>query len=677
MILQSKIKLLIFSKKNIFLLFLFLLFVKTNAQQKKFDSLKQVLKTTTVVEKRVPLLIEIAKSIYISIPDSSISYCEQAEELSKKYNLQVQLAFSLHCESRYLLLKGDIKSTIDKLTQAIAIFEKNNEKKGLAKAYSLKSVALGRLNKNIESLDYLLKAKTIFIEINDAEGIANTLTNIANTYCDLDLPLKGLEALTEYKKLNIPRSGREFYFEVSSGNIYFKLGNYVEAINHYKNCTQIAQEFKMLDSEITGLTLTAECYKKLNNLIAAKSFYTKAIDLSKQNKLIVEESEALKGIISVYEDEEDFKNAFYSLKHSKAIDDTIFTIEKIKSITDIESKLTITEKEKIIAEQNLSIEKDKVESASLKNKLAYLFAGLAIVIFAFILLFYNNRKTKKLFTLIEKQKAEVEFQKEIIEIKNKDLMDSIVYARHIQGSMLPSDKTMQDLFKEYFVLYKPKDVIAGDFYWTEVIENKAVLVVGDCTGHGVPGALVSVVACNALSRAVKEFKLNDPALIFDKVNELMQETFSKSDYEVNDGMDGAICLFDYVNMKLHIAAAHNPIWITTPTLKTEFWDETWVLSQISADKQPIGRFNEKIVPFQSKTISIQKGEMIYFFTDGYADQFGGPKGKKFKNKQFQELIISISKLPLEEQKEQLDISIENWRGKLDQVDDILVVGIRI
>ncbi|MDO8998250.1 MAG: SpoIIE family protein phosphatase [Bacteroidota bacterium] len=656
---------------------IFLFSFKTKGQQNKFDSLKKELQTTTIAQKRVPLLIEIAKSIYNSIPDSSIIYCEEAEKLSKKHNLEVQLAFSLHCESRYLLLKGDLKATIDKLTQAIRIFEKNYEKTGLAKSYSLKSVALGRLGKYNEALEYLLKARTIFIEINDVEGIANTLTNIANTYCDLDQPSKGLDALTEYEKLNIQKSGREFYFEVSSGNIYYKLGKFIEAINHYKNCTRIAQEYKMLDSEITGLTLTAECYKKLNNLIAAKSFFNSAIKLAKQNNLIVEEGEALKGIISVYEDEADYKNAFYSLKHSKAINDTIFTLEKIKSISDIESKLTITEKEKIIAEQNLSIEKDKVESASLKNKLAYLFGGLAIVIIAFILLFYNNRKTKKLFTLIEKQKTEVEFQKEIIEIKNKDLMDSIVYARHIQGSMLPSDKTMQDLFNDHFVLYKPKDVIAGDFYWTEVIGNNAILVVGDCTGHGVPGALVSVVACNALSRAIKEFKLNDPALIFDKVNELMQETFSKSDYKVNDGMDGALCVFDFENMKLHIAAAHNPIWITTPTNKSEFWDETWILSQISADKQPIGRFNEKTIPFQSKTISIQKGEMIYFFTDGYADQFGGPKGKKFKNKQFQELIISISKLPLKQQKEQLDATIENWKGELDQVDDILIVGIRI
>jgi serine phosphatase RsbU (regulator of sigma subunit) len=674
---QSKIKLLMFSKKNIYLLFFCLVIFKTNAQQEKFDSLKQILKTTSKPEKRIPLLIEVAKSIYNSIPDSSIAYCEEAEKLSKKYNIELQFAFSLHCESRYLLLKGDLTSTIDKLTQAISIFEKNNEKKGLAKAYSLKSVALSRLNKNSESLDYLLKAKAIFIELKDKDGISNTLTNLSNTYGDLGQLKKGLETLNEYKKLNMPRSGRDFYFEISSGNIYFKLKQFVEAINHYKNATQIAKEYKMLDSEITGLTLTAECYKKLNNLIAAKSFYTNAIQISKQNKLMVEESEALKGIISVYEDEQDFKNAFYSLRNSKAIDDTIFTIEKIKSINDIESKLSLTEKEKIIAEQNLSIEKDKVESASLKNKLAYLFAGLAIVIIAFILLFNNNRKTKKLFALIEKQKEEVEFQKEIIEIKNKDVMDSIAYAKYIQGSMLPSDKTMNNLFKEYFVLYKPKDVIAGDFFWTEIIENKAALVVGDCTGHGVPGAMVSIVACNALNRAIKEFKLTNPALIFDKVNELMQETFSKSDYEVNDGMDGVLCVFDFENLKLHIAAAHNPIWITTPTNKSNFWDETWMLSQVNADKQPIGRFKEKIIPFETKTINVQKGEMIYLFTDGYADQFGGPKGKKFKNKQFQELVTSISKLAPEQQKEKLNQTIENWKGNLDQVDDILVVGIRI
>ncbi|MBK6984265.1 MAG: serine/threonine-protein phosphatase [Bacteroidetes bacterium] len=307
-----------------------------------------------------------------------------------------------------------------------------------------------------------------------------------------------------------------------------------------------------------------------------------------------------------------------------------------------------------------------------------LIAGLTIVGIAFLFLFYYNGKTKKLYSLIQTQKKEVELQKEIIEIKNKDVMDSIHYAKYIQGSMLPSTKAMNNSFSESFVLYKPKDVVAGDFYWTETINNNPVLAVCDCTGHGVPGAMVSIVACNALNRAINEFKLSSPSLIFDKVNELMQETFSKSDYEVNDGMDGVLCVFDYENMKLHLAAANNPIWVVSPpSIKTELWQEPWQLSQITPDKQPIGKYKEEVSPFNLKTVSIEKGEMIYLFTDGYADQFGGPKGKKFKYKPFQELLISIAHLPLDEQKQVLDSTIESWRGGLDQVDDMLVIGIRV
>jgi len=201
--------------------------------------------------------------------------------------------------------------------------------------------------------------------------------------------------------------------------------------------------------------------------------------------------------------------------------------------------------------------------------------------------------------------------------------------------MLPSTKTMNSIFPENFILYKPKDIVAGDFYWTEQINNKSLLAVCDCTGHGVPGAMVSVVACNALNRAVKEFKLSNPALIFDKVNELMQETFSKSDYEVNDGMDGVLCLFDYNTMQLHFAGANNPIWIVSkPSIKTNLWEESWQLSQITGNKRPIGKFTEEVTPFTLKTVNVEKGEMIYLFSDGYADQFGGSNGKNINTNNY-------------------------------------------
>ena len=647
-------------------------------QTSKFDSLKQLLPKTTTPEKRAILCIDIARSIYNTIPDSSIGYCQAAGELSKKYNLEVQLAFSLHCECRYILLKGDLKTTIEKLNQAISLFEKNKELAGLAKAYSLKALTLGRLNKNEEQIEYLEKSKSIYVKLKDDEGLSTVLSNFASAYIEFGQYLLALKVLDEQAKLNISRKGSQFYIENHYGRIYLNLNQDEEAFIHFKKSVEIAQQYKMLDSEVTGLTNLALCCQKQKKLFEAKSYYFQALDLAKQHHLMVEESDALRGLTDLYESEQDFKNAFISLKKFKSIDDSIFNIEKIKSINDIENKLTLIEKEKIIAEQGLSIEKEKVALASSKNNTLMLIAGLAIVGIAFLFLFYYNGKTKKLNSLIQTQKREVEIQKEIIEVKNKDVMDSIHYAKYIQGSMLPSSKTMDHLFAENFVLYKPKDIVAGDFYWTEKINNHPVIAACDCTGHGVPGAMVSIVACNALNRAINEFKLSNPALIFDKVNALMQETFSKSDYEVNDGMDGVLCVFDYESMKLHVATANNPIWvISPPSIKTELWQEPWQFSQISPDKKPIGKFAEYAVPFSLKTISLQKGEMIYLFSDGYADQFGGPKGKKFKYKQLQDLLTSIASKPLAEQKVVLDTTIENWRGSLDQVDDILIIGIRV
>ena len=647
-------------------------------QNEKFDSLKKLLPNTHKSELRISLLLDIARSIYNTLPDSSIEYCEEAKEISLHQNLEVELAKSLICETRYTLLKGDLKASIQNLNQAILLFEKNNDKKGLAASYSLKSNACGRLGKENEELDYLLKSKQLYESISVISGLASSLQDLSNVYCSRGNYQKALQSLQELKKLNQPESSHDFFTEINYGSIYYKTNKIQEALLHFEKAVKIAQHYKMLDSEITGLTHLAECFQNLNNSEKAQYYYTEALNLASENKLLVEEKDALSGIVNLFENEKNYNKAFFSLKRLKLIEDSLFNIEKIKSINDIEHKLELSVKEKIIAEQSLSLEKEKVALASSKNNTLMLIAGLVIVVIAFGFLFYYNNKTKKLFALIQKQKIEVESQKEIIEIKNKDVMDSIHYAKYIQGSMLPSAKAMNQLFPENFVLYKPKDVVAGDFYWTEKINNKPILAVCDCTGHGVPGAMVSIVACNALNRAIKEFKLSNPALIFDKVNELMQETFSKSDYEVNDGMDGVLCVFDYDTMKLHIAAANNPIWIVSqPTIKTDLWEEPWQLSQISADKQPIGKFKEEVTPFSLKTVSVEKGEMIYLFSDGYADQFGGPKGKKFKYKQLQELLTSIAKLPITEQHTVLNETITNWQGNLDQVDDILIVGIRI
>jgi serine phosphatase RsbU (regulator of sigma subunit) len=267
---------------------------------------------------------------------------------------------------------------------------------------------------------------------------------------------------------------------------------------------------------------------------------------------------------------------------------------------------------------------------------------------------------------LEQVNIEVHEQKAIIEEKNKDIIDSIMYAKRIQEAILPNLKQAHALMDPFFVLYKPKDIVSGDLYWIEAVEEKVLFAAMDCTGHGVPGALVSIVAHNSLNRAVKELNIKTPSLILDKLNDFVEETFSKSESAVNDGLDIALCLLDRKNNILEFAAAYNPLYQI----------RKGALTVIKADKQPIGKFAER-TPFTNHIIETQAGDGYYIFSDGYADQFGGPKGKKFKYAQFEQLLLSIYTLPMQQQLEILNKTMDEWKGPLEQIDDICVFGFRV
>jgi serine phosphatase RsbU (regulator of sigma subunit) len=297
-----------------------------------------------------------------------------------------------------------------------------------------------------------------------------------------------------------------------------------------------------------------------------------------------------------------------------------------------------------------------------------------LIVITFSISLYNRfRITRKQKLIIEKQKCiveeqkqEVELQKELVEEKNKEITDSINYAKRIQQAILPPPRVVKEFLPDSFILYKPKDIVAGDFYWLESINDEVVFASADCTGHGVPGAMVSVVCHNALNRSVREFSLTDPAEILNKTRELVIETFQQSDHEVRDGMDISLCSFNPKTLKMKWSGANNPLWIIRNNELIEY----------KGDKQPIGKF-EKSRPFTPHTIDLQKQDIFYILTDGYADQFGGDKGKKFKYKQLQETLLENSMLRSEEQKQKLDQIFESWKGTLEQVDDVCIIGVRI
>jgi serine phosphatase RsbU (regulator of sigma subunit) len=309
--------------------------------------------------------------------------------------------------------------------------------------------------------------------------------------------------------------------------------------------------------------------------------------------------------------------------------------------------------------------------------LSYFITGgllFALALAFFIFKGYRQKqKANEMITLqkeeVEKQKSIVEEKSLIVEEKNKDILDSIHYAKRIQRAMLTSDSYLKKILPEHFVLYKPKDIVSGDFYWSVKHQNKIYLAVADCTGHGVPGAFMSLVGISFLNEIVIERNISSPEKILNQLREEIIKALNPEDAieESKDGMDIVICCYDFDTMQLNFAAANNSLYLIR--------DEQ--LLEYKADKFPVGKYQNEQSSFTLQTISLQKNDCIYTFTDGFADQFGGPHGKKYKYKQFKEQLLKNHHLSLEIQKKLIDIEIENWKGSLEQIDDILTIGIKI
>jgi len=274
------------------------------------------------------------------------------------------------------------------------------------------------------------------------------------------------------------------------------------------------------------------------------------------------------------------------------------------------------------------------------------------------------------------QKKEIEQKNHELEIIYKHITDSIRYAKRLQQAILPPDAVVKKYFPKSFVLFKPKDIVSGDFYWVANKDGKSYVAAVDCTGHGVPGAFMSIVGHNLIREIVNNSVEGElpPSVVMDKMSKGVVKTLhaksggEDSSQQTKDGMDMSLCIVDYEKMQMQYAGAFNPLYLV----------RNGTITQYKADKFPIGlRADDEIKNFTNNVIQLQKGDTFYIFSDGYADQFGGPKGKKYMTGNFRELLLKTSKEPIEKQRDILDSTLETWRGSLEQVDDILVIGVQI
>ena len=417
----------------------------------------------------------------------------------------------------------------------------------------------------------------------------------------------------------------------------------------------IAEQEKMIMEQ-------EERLRNLNSEIARKqtTLEQKVIILNRQEKEIVSQ----KDLILDQQDEVKKQNLTITEKQ-KEIEIRTNQITEQDSLISAQ-KVIMFEQLKAIEKQRLLLYFAIIALALVSGLVYYIYRGYKIKKEANIKLEEKNRLISAQKDEIQKQKEIAENQRDLITYQKKHITDSIHYAKRIQTALLPSLELFSDEI-DHFVLYKPRDIVSGDFYWVAKIDGQQMVIAADCTGHGVPGAFMSMLGVSLLNEIILNKKITQP----DQVLNILREYIILSLKQVvqtsgiKDGMDMCVCLIDFNNNKMQYAGANNPLWM--------FVDGQ--LNEIKGDKMPVSIY-DSMPPFTNHIVDLKKGDTFYIFSDGYADQFGGPQQKKLLSKNFKTLLQKVQDLPMLEQGARIDEFFEDWRKELDQIDDVCVIGIR-
>lgn len=640
----------------------------------------------------------------------------------------------------WVYLNSDIELAYELISSSVEISKQENYTNGLANGYTTLGVIFQQQGDYLTALEYQFQSLELYQKLNAEEkskrieqNISTAYNNIGNTYFmqnDLDNSIKYYEKALEIRKKAAKNS--QYYNTLSNiAGVYFKKGDYEKAIKIY---TGVATEFKKDFPDIEAGSLfqvmsnIADCYimmekyeKAINTFKEGGKYYKEGeiqhklsallnqsglyIEMNKpaiaHQKLIEAEAILKKENIKTKHNYKSFYEYAYDYyksvgNHQKALQshekflaykDSIFNDEQQDKVNSLNNQIKIKEKEaelKMIQKESenqlkLLTKDNRIKEEKLEREayLKYTFFGFGLFSLIIGLLFYRRFKINK------------RLNAKIVE-KNKEIYDSIEYARGLQEAILPSKDTLSYNLKDYFVFFQPKDIVSGDFYWVESVKIKqemrdqydflqpddheiTYVAVADCTGHGVPGALVSVVCSSALYRSLKESNLLLPNEILKKSRDIIVKEFSNQTTTLNDGMDVSLCALikskeGKVN-KGFWSGANSPLWLVR--------DDQ--LKSFTPDKMSVGKgvYEEA---YQLHPIDFQKNDVLYFTSDGFQDQFGGNNtrlGKKFKSKQLKELMVNIHQKDLKEQQSILSKTFHQWKGDLDQVDDVCIIGVRL
>ncbi len=561
---------------------------------------------------------------------------------------------------------GDYTHASEYYIDALKNFQKTKNQGQIAECYrNIGWIYLGQKKYEL-SEEYLLKSLNLNIKINNRQRTIINYDDLANLYLTSGQFEKGLKSCEKSIKL-----ARKYHYSdaigtihVTSAQLNYGLKRLAEAEKEYRAGIAILEK---VPNELYNLCLgylgLGKVKKDQDKLTEALPLFEKAITLAKAHNFPPELAEGYLLASKIYSARNNLSKAYNYMELYAQTNDSVNARNNRDYIQEMGAKLEY-EQNKL---QIKSLEQEqKLSDAKLDRERNFKIFLIIIIFFLFLLGFFIYRsflRKKKDNELIAKAYLE-------IEIKNKDISDSIEYALQIQQARLPHVESIRESFPEFFVLYLPRDIVSGDFYWfTETENGKKIFAVSDCTGHGIPGAFMSMMGIDGLNYAILEKRIESSSQILNHVNKFIIESLKQdlATVKSKDGMDTAICIFEKDLSSVKYAGANRPLWLI----------RNKELIQYSPDKMSIGGNNYSDYEFNEMTIPLQKGDSVYLFSDGYPDQFGGERNKKFMTKNLKQLLLEITHLSAREQESILQKSLQNWKGSLPQIDDIILVGIKL
>jgi serine phosphatase RsbU (regulator of sigma subunit)/Tfp pilus assembly protein PilF len=606
--------------------------------------------------------------------DSSLVYFEKSYEIQVEIQDTAQMMASLGNIGALSIETGDYHKAVKYMNETLILANLQGDTLLMASTLANIGNAHNRLDEHDKAIESFEQALALQAAINNTEGVAIIHDNLSGIYFELEDTLVGLDHLNKaYEMIQIAGGPNLAQITMSVADYLVWQNETDSAEVLFSQALEMAQASNM--SKQIALANVG-----LATIALSKKNYSEALKYANAVKPMVEEIDVIETKMSVYEvlyeankENGNYSEALQYFEEYTSISNELNNEDNLKAI--LGQSLDFQYKAKALQDSiqavkdeelnKLALEAEKAETDRQKERGKYLIVLLSLAVASAFFIFNRLRVTKKQKQIIDKQKVTVENTLNELAEKNQEIVDSINYALRIQTALLPEDIKIKKSLKKHFIFYNPKDVVSGDFYWYAEKDNRSYFAVADCTGHGVPGAMVSVVCNNALNRAVAEFDLVSTSEILNKTREIVISELNQGNETVKDGMDISLCSFDANTGSVTFTGAHNSLYLIRNKELIEY----------KGDRSPVG-LSDNPAPFSHAEIKLEENDMVYLSTDGFIDQFGGVKGKKLKSKGFKELLVTAHEMNMEEQLSFFEDSFKKWKGNFEQLDDVTVFGFK-